>query len=178
MILLRHGESRFNLHYGATRVDPGIADPELTDTGRAQALAAVELMRARGVARLIASPYTRTLETAHIIAEALELPVLIEPLVRERTAFTCDIGTPRSILASRWPQFSFDHLEERWWNHAEEDEAALKERCARFRATFARAPDWPTIAVITHWGFIRALTSQAVANGAHLVFDPNHEPLL
>ena len=178
MILLRHGESYFNLHYSATRIDPGIADPRLTEAGRAQALAAVDLLRARGVARLIASPYTRALETAHIIAEALKLPVLIEPLVRERTAFTCDIGTPRTLLAKRWPRFSFDHLEERWWNHGEEDEAALKERCARFRAVAARAPDWPNVAVVTHWGFIRALTGHAVANGAHLVFDPTRESVL
>ncbi len=176
MILLRHGESYFNLHYGATRTDPGIADPPLTEAGRAQALAAAEPLRAGGIARLIASPYTRAIETAHIIAEALKVPLLIEPLVRERSAFTCDIGTPRSSLVRRWPQLSFDHLEERWWNYGVEDEAALKERCARFRAAAAGTPDWPTIAVISHWGFIRALTGQAVANGAHIAFDPTRDP--
>ena len=178
MILLRHGESYFNLHYGATRTDPGIADPPLTEGGRAQALAAAEVLRTRGIARLIASPYTRAIETADIIADALRLPLLIEPLVRERAAFTCDIGTPRTTLARRWPQFSFNHLEERWWNHGVEDESALKDRCLCFRSAAARLPDWPTIAVISHWGFIRALTGEALANGAHLVFDPTREPAL
>ena len=26
MILIRHGQSHFNLHFGATRIDPGIGD--------------------------------------------------------------------------------------------------------------------------------------------------------
>ena len=30
MILVRHAESEWNVHYGRTRIDPGIADPPLT----------------------------------------------------------------------------------------------------------------------------------------------------
>jgi len=40
MFLLRHGQSRFNLHFNETRVDPGIEDPELTALGNEQAAAA------------------------------------------------------------------------------------------------------------------------------------------
>jgi hypothetical protein len=36
----------------------------------------------------------------------------------------------------------------------------------------AVAPDWPHVAVITHWGVIRALTGLTVKNGEHLRFDP------
>ncbi len=172
MILVRHGQSYFNLHYGATRVDPGIPDPRLTETGRQQALAAVAPLGARRLKRLIASPYRRALETAEIIATALALPVAIEPLVRERAAFTCDIGTPASELARLWPALSFGHLAERWWGHGEESEAALAARARAFRQAMAAAPDWPEVAVITHWGFIRALTGETVTNGAHLPFDP------
>ena len=31
MILIRHGESEFNVVFNKTRVDPGIPDPALTD---------------------------------------------------------------------------------------------------------------------------------------------------
>lgn len=172
MILIRHGQSHFNLHYGQTRVDPGIPDPELTETGREQALAAAEVLRPRAVKRLIASPYTRALETAHIIADALALPITVEPLVRERAAFTCDIGTPPAELAKRWPKCAFAHLEERWWGVHEESEASVMARGLRFRALMAATPDWPAVAVVTHWGFIRALTGETVLNGAHLPFDP------
>jgi broad specificity phosphatase PhoE len=172
MILLRHGQSYFNLHYGATRIDPGIPDPELTATGRAQAEAAAELLRARPVKRILASPYTRTLQTAEIVAAALGVRIAVEPLVRERAAFVCDIGTARSELERRWPHLDFSHLEERWWHAGEESETALKERCARFCQAMTEAPDWPEVAVISHWGFIRGLTGEAIQNGAHIVFDP------
>jgi broad specificity phosphatase PhoE len=178
VILVRHGQSYFNLHFGATRVDPGIPDPELTGEGRQQARAAAEELRARPVRRLIVSPYTRTLQTAHIIAEILDLPITVEPLVRERMAFTCDIGTTPAELGRRWPRLAFDHLEERWWGHGEESETALQARCVRFRAAMAKTPDWPEVAVVTHWGFIRGLTGQTLVNGAQLAFDPTAAPAL
>ena len=36
MILLRHGQSEFNAAFNATRVDPGIPDPRLTEEGKRQ----------------------------------------------------------------------------------------------------------------------------------------------
>jgi hypothetical protein len=36
----------------------------------------------------------------------------------------------------------------------------------------ATAEDWPHVAVVSHWGFIRGLTGQAVTNGTLLQFDP------
>jgi broad specificity phosphatase PhoE len=175
VILVRHGQSYFNLHFAETRVDPGIPDPTLTEIGREQALAAVEPLKARRVTRLIASPYTRTLQTAHIIAEALGLPISVEPLVRERAAFTCDIGTPATKLAEHWPKLAFDHLEEHWWGEMEESESSLRARCVRFRSAMAITRDWAYVAVVSHWGFIRALTGQSVTNGAYLPFDPTIE---
>src|SRR3954465_9723042 len=96
MILLRHGQSEFNLHFGATRRDPGIIDPRLTELGHRQAEEAAQQLMGQGIRRIIASPYTRTLQTARPIAAALALPVTIDPIVRERYAFACDVGTQRS----------------------------------------------------------------------------------
>ena len=172
MILVRHGQSYFNLHYCTTGVDPGIEDPELTEAGREQAKAAAAILAGRAVKRLIVSPYTRTLQTAHIIADSLSLPIVIEPLVRERAAFACDIGTSPRVLAKRWRHLSFDHLEERWWGVGEEHETSFAARCRQFHAAMATTPDWHAVAVISHWGFIRGLTGHAIANGAHVEFDP------
>ena len=36
MIVMRHGESEFNVVYGRTGTDPGIRDPKLTARGRDQ----------------------------------------------------------------------------------------------------------------------------------------------
>ena len=124
MILIRHGQSEFNVAFDVTRIDPGIPDPRLTDEGRRQATAVAEALRSEAIERLIVSPYTRTLETATAIAERLSLPITIEPLVRERAFFACDIGSPRADLAITWPHYRFDHLEDCWWPDEESEAGA------------------------------------------------------
>jgi broad specificity phosphatase PhoE len=169
MILLRHAQSEFNAAFSVTRIDPGIPDPKLTEAGRAQAAAAAQALRGTGVKRLISSPYRRALETVTIIAEALSLDVTVEPLVRERAAFHCDIGTGPTGLRALFPRYCFDHLEDPWWHDhvgtgIAETEAALAERCTAFLAAAEDLPDRAEVAVVTHWGFIRAATGRPVQN--------------
>lgn len=177
MLLVRHGQSEFNAAFTLTRVDPGIPDPELTPTGRRQAEAAAAALAAHGVRRLVASPYTRTLQTASIIAGTLGLPIEIDPRVRERAAFHCDIGSAPSLLARRFPALDFAHLDDPWWHDhlaldRAETEAELGTRAASFRHDMAARADRHQVAVITHWGFVRALTGRQAQNGEVMVFDP------
>lgn len=169
MILIRHGQSEFNAVFSLTRVDPQIPDPRLTAEGRRQAAQVAESLADVGIRRLISSPYIRALETATIIAERLNVEVTIEPLVRERAAFHCDIGTARDELSRLFPAYRFDHLEHPWWHDhiatgVGETEEALIARSARFRTAMAAVSDWSQVGVVTHWGFIRALTGRPVAN--------------
>lgn len=173
MILVRHGQSHFNVHFAKTRVDPGIVDPQLTEEGERQAREAGERLVACGIRRIVASPYWRTLHTAEIIAEVLDLPVTIEPQVRERYSFVCDVGSHRSELMRRWPRFAFGDLPERWWPEMEESEDSLARRCRGFREAQVAARDWDGLLVVSHWGFIRGLTGEAVGNGVALRFDPS-----
>jgi len=172
MILLRHGQSQFNEVFAVTREDPGIEDPLLTPAGRQQAAEAGEQLGSHDLRRIVASPYTRTLHTAEIVAGALNLPVSVEPLVREHAFFTCDIGTPASELRRRWSQFDFGDLPEVWWPQLGESESEVHARCEHFRQTMTGLADWAHVLVVTHWGFIRGLTGEEVANGALLSFDP------
>ncbi len=170
MLLVRHGQSEFNAAFTLTRVDPGIPDPPLTAIGHAQAANAADQLRASGVRLLIASPYTRTLQTAQIIAEQLGLPIEIDARVRERAAFHCDIGTPRDVLAAQFPTLRFDHLDETWWHDhlgigRAETEDELETRAGSFRRSMFKRMDWRDVAVVSHWGFVRALTGQQVQNG-------------
>ncbi len=164
MILVRHAESEWNRLYSRTRIDPGIPDPPLTDTGRRQAEALAGILAPAGVRRLVASPYRRALETASIVARALDLEIAVEPLVRERCVFSCDLGSPPETLAAMWPELDFAHLPPQWWGEPAESEASLARRCMIFHAKSTHLADRHQVAVITHWGFIRALTGQEVAN--------------
>ncbi|MDQ2801916.1 MAG: histidine phosphatase family protein [Pseudomonadota bacterium] len=176
MILLRHGQSEFNLHFTATRRDPGIADARLTELGHAQAADAARRLRPERVRRIIVSPYTRALQTAAPIAESLGLPVIVNPIVRERCAFACDVGTPRTELALAWSELDFSHIDEIWWPAMPEPATAVVARAALFRAEMSALPDWSDTLVVTHWGFLMALTGQSVQNGTLLRFDPTASP--
>ncbi len=176
MILLRHGQSEFNLHFTATRTDPGIVDARMTALGHDQACAAAARLEDEPIARILVSPYTRALQTAAPLAAALRVPVIVNPIVRERAAFACDIGTPRNELAQAWPEHDFSHLDEIWWGVMPEPAAAVLDRAALFRAEMAALPDWGNTVVVTHWGFVMALTGLSIQNGEHLRFDPTAPP--
>jgi broad specificity phosphatase PhoE len=174
MILIRHGQTIFNAVFGLTRIDPGVVDPGLTLEGRRQIAAAAESLAGLPLKRVVASPYTRALETAEILTRRLKRPVEIDPLVGERGHFACDIGTRRSRLVEQWPQHRFGEFEEEWWRAGEtEDEFA--HRCRRFHEAVAALEDWPEVLVVTHWGVIRGLTGRSVSNGEWVRFDP-HAP--
>ena len=171
MYLLRHGESEFNVHFSKTRVDPGIEDPALTESGRVQAAAAADRLKGRPISRVVASPYRRALQTAEIVAGRLGLPIEIEPLVRERCWFVCDIGTPASRLRVDWPAIAFGDLPEQWWPAGGENEEELGLRCSAFREKLNAAERWDDTVFVTHWAFIRGLTGMTVPNGTLLSLD-------
>ena len=172
MILIRHGQSEFNLHFSATKVDPGIPDPKLTPLGQAQAEAAAQSLADAGITRIIASPYTRAMQTAAPFARRLGLPVAISPLVRERYHFVCDVGSPVSALREQWPEHDFDGLPETWWPAETETEAEALVRATTFLTAMSARPDHAGTLVVTHWAFIRAMTGLSLGNGEWIVIEP------
>jgi len=172
MMLIRHAQSEWNRHFSETKVDPGIPDPVLTDLGERQAKALALELKTYALSALIASPYKRTLQTAEIVAQALDLPISVNPLVRERCAFSCDIGSNPDTLRETRPHIDFSGLEDGWWGEPPESEAAVIERCAQFRIEHDDLLARDDIAIISHWGFIRAFTGEEVDNAAIVHVDP------
>jgi broad specificity phosphatase PhoE len=171
MILLRHGQSYFNLHFNQTRVDPGIEDPELTPLGVQQADAAAARLAGTAVTRIIVSPYTRALQTAQPILGVHRVPVRIMREVREQAAFACDVGSPPDVLARRFPHHDFGHLPPQWWHGGVETAAQTAERAAAFSAYMSNRDDRATTLLVSHWAFILALTGISLANGEMLEYD-------
>jgi broad specificity phosphatase PhoE len=172
MYLLRHGQSYFNLHFNATQVDPGIEDPQLTPLGARQAAAAAERLADAGLTRIIVSPYTRALQTAEPIIARHRVPVRVSAEVRERAAYACDVGTPAEHLASRFPHHDFGHLPSRWWHPGVEPIEETAARARDFRAQMIDREDHATTLVVSHWGFILALTGISAGNGELIPYDP------
>ncbi len=176
MIVLRHGQSEFNVAFTATRRDPGIEDPRLTRLGEEQAEAAAEQLATAGISRIMVSPYTRALQTAAAIARRTGLPIEVTDLVREHYNFVCDVGTPRSRLAVAWPDHDFSAIEETWWPDVGETRDSVAERALRFRRLMAGRQDEARTVVVCHWGFGLALTGRTLANGEWVEVDPRADP--
>jgi broad specificity phosphatase PhoE len=172
MLLLRHGQSYFNLHFTPTRIDPGIEDPELTELGFAQADAAAARLADVPLTRIIISPYMRALQTAQPILKSHQVPAEIMHEVRERAAFTCDVGSHPGLLAGRFPHHDFDHLPPKWWSEPVETLAATTQRADDFRAVTVRRKDAQTTLLVSHWAFILALTGTSLENGEIFEYDP------
>ncbi len=172
MFLLRHGQSYFNLHFNQSGIDPGIHDPELTPHGINQATAAATALANTGLSRIIVSPYTRALQTAEPIRVMYGLPMNIMQEVRERTAFSCDVGTSPDLLAKRFPQHNFAHLPHTWWHEGTESLEATAARASAFRSLMAARQDSATILLVSHWAFILALTGVSLENAEIMEYDP------
>ncbi len=163
-LLVRHAESEWNVHFGLHRIDPGIPDPSITAEGLRQAETLAASLDDAAIARILTSPYRRALQTAGVIAARLGLPVEVEPLVRERCAFSCDQGSHPDELAREWPHLDFSGLEPRWWGGLIESMESFAARCALFRERLAARADRHDLLIVTHWGFIRGLTGREVHN--------------
>ena len=73
-------------------------------------------------------------------------------------------STLRRVLAKLWPAIDFSELDEIWWGRRIESQASLNERVRRFASAMAATADWRRVAVVSHWGFIRASTGETLGN--------------
>jgi probable phosphoglycerate mutase len=159
---LRHGETDWN----AQGLSQGNVDIPLNPNGLAQARAAAELLRGRGIASIVASPLSRALVTAGIAAAALGLPVLIDEALRE-VRFGVQEGQPMQDWFSDW-------IDERFTPAGAEPFAELR---ARAVGAINRALDLPApVLVVAHGALFRSLRS-AMGLPAHERL-PNATPIL
>lgn len=78
IFLVRHGEAQYELAE-ERRLIGGMRDlVPLTARGRAQSELAARELASYGIRKIIASPMTRTMETAHILSSRLLVPLAVE----------------------------------------------------------------------------------------------------
>ena len=98
--LVRHGQCESNLHH----ILNGHQDSLLTALGRRQAKAAGQKLVKHKIVAIFSSPLSRTLETAKIIAELVNVPVIrLEPGLIERD-FGFLTGHPTSDIKRLSPK--------------------------------------------------------------------------
>lgn len=140
---LRHGETDWN----AQGISQGNVDIPLNPTGVAQAHAAAEKLRNRGIATIVASPLSRARVTAEFVGEALGLPVALDPDLRE-VSFGVQEGQAMSGWFADWVSGGFTPEDA-------ETFAALRRRAV---AAVNRATGQPpAVLVVSHGALFRSL---------------------
>jgi broad specificity phosphatase PhoE len=143
---LRHGETDWN----AEGRSQGNVDIPLNPTGLAQARAAGVLLRGRGIASIVASPLSRARVTAELLGEALGLPVMLDPDLRE-VGFGVQEGQTMGTWFADWVSGAFTP-------ERAESFAALRHRAVGAIGRALAHP--PVVLVVAHGALFRALRAE------------------
>ena len=160
--MLRHGQTEYN---AGSRMQ-GQLDTELSDLGRAQAVAAAQVLAKRQPLRIVYSDLQRAHDTALTLGEHSGLPVQIDTRLREThlgdwqgmTHSEVDAASPGARLAWR--------DDARWAPHGGESRIDVADRGLPLVAELvAGEPEWGRddpdrpLVLVAHGGLIAALTA-------------------
>ena len=162
LVMLRHGQTEFN---AGSRMQ-GQLDTDLSDLGRAQAVAAAEVLAKRQPLTIVSSDLRRAHETALTLSEHSGQPVRIDTRLREthlgdwqgRTHSEIDAMSPGARIAWR--------DDARWAPHGGESRIDVTDRSLPLVAELVAAePEWGAdepdrpVVLVAHGGLIAALTA-------------------
>lgn len=163
LVMLRHGQTQYNLR---SRMQ-GQLDTELTELGRAQAVAAAAALAKHQPLLIVSSDLRRAYDTAIALAERTGLPVYADERLREThlgdwqgmTHSEIDAIAPGARLA--WRE------DATWAPHGGENRVDVAARSLPLIAELVAAePDWGVadeparpVVLVAHGGLIAALTA-------------------
>jgi len=131
LYLVRHGQSEGNIGLPSP-------DPPLTELGVKQARWTAMRFRRIKLNGIYASPFLRAVQTAQIIADELDMPFYLWPLLAEHEPANVTRGMSRSEILSKFPRAIADDRigEEGWrgeefWGESEEEAYKRAERIER-----------------------------------------------
>ncbi len=166
LVLLRHGQTEFN----ADSRMQGQLDTDLTDLGRAQAVAAAEVLAKRAPVAIVSSDLRRAYDTAVALGQRCDVAVEVDTRLREThlgdwqglTHTQVDAAAPGARLA--WRE------DARWAPHGGENRVDVAERSVPLVAKLVTAVgDWGQgdtdrpVVLVAHGGLIAALTAALLA---------------
>lgn len=165
LLLVRHGESQAAVEGQAFDLVDGHGDPALSPDGQAQAAKVCARLAGEGVDAIYVSKLRRTSETAAGLAEALGLPMTVDPDLHEVFLGDWEGGAFRQKVAEGDPIAVRMITEERW------DVIPGAEPAADFAARVRRAvvriaaahPD-QRVAAFAHGGTIGQILAQATGS--------------
>jgi len=157
--MIRHGRPAST--WGDSDPDPGL-DPAGAEQARAVAGRLLALPEGERPSRVVSSPLRRCRETAQPLADALGVPVEIDPRVGE-------IPTPAALDAEARPGWLRQAFQGRWRDiQGDLDYVAWTRQVAEGVASH------PGAAVFSHFVALNAAVSVATGDEAVAAFRPDH----
>ena len=144
LLLVRHGETDWNAE-GRLQ---GQTDQPLSDFGRRQARQLAQELDGEKLEAIYSSDLTRARETAEIVGARLELPVVLDPDLREK-----DWGTWEGLTAVERDRVEFV---------GESTEAHRERILHALRRISERHPGDGRVLVVTHGGSMRRVQTAAL----------------
>ena len=163
LFLFRHGETDWNRE-GRLQ---GHTDTPLNASGLAQAEALTEKLRPHRLDAVVSSDLSRALTTARIVADALGVPLLADPGLRET-----DVGAAEGLLWADAKIRFGEGLTERWFTDGDvafpggETGIATRTRGLAALRRLAAAQPYRRIGVSTHGAMLRQLMKHALPPGS------------
>ena len=163
LFLFRHGETDWNRE-GRLQ---GHTDTPLNASGLAQAEALSEKLRPHRLDAVVSSDLSRALTTARIVADALGVPLLADPGLRET-----DVGAAEGLLWADAKIRFGEGLTERWFTDGDvafpggETGIATRTRGLAALRRLAAAQPYRRIGVSTHGAMLRQLMKHALPPGS------------
>jgi broad specificity phosphatase PhoE len=162
LVMLRHGQTNYN---AGSRMQ-GQLESELTDLGRAQAVAAAEVLAKRQPLLIVSSDLRRAYDTAVALGERTGLRVQVDTRLREThlgdwqglTHQQVDANAPGARLAWRDDATWAPHGGESRIDVADRSVPLVAELVAAEREWGMEDPDRPLV-FVAHGGLIAALTA-------------------
>lgn len=162
IVLIRHGKPDYAPVDERGFIGHGRALAPLTPEGVEQAECAADSPELKGVQLLVASPYTRALQTAAIISRKTDIPLTVEVDLRE--------WQPDMTYQCRTSEESFALHQDFWACKGEYPEGesrkweTINQIIARIDPVYRRYYDagYEKIAVVAHGGVIRRLTGKGI----------------
>jgi glucosyl-3-phosphoglycerate phosphatase len=166
LVMLRHGQTEFN----ADSRMQGQLDTDLTDLGRAQAIAAAEVLAKRQPLLIVSSDLCRAYDTAVVLGERTGLKIHVDTRLREThlgdwqgmTHTQVDDAAPGARIA--WRENA------RWSPHGGESRVDVAARSLPLVTELIEdQTDWGTggsdrpVVLVAHGGLIAALTAALLA---------------
>lgn len=161
--IVRHGNREDFQNPGWSRTAQRPFDPALSADGETQAREVGLSLQSEQVHRVFASPFLRTIQTASHIADALNLPVCLEPGIGEilPNVESTPALLPEVERKQRFPRIDEDYTALKELSYPESSEEGHERAAAAAQALTDRFPE-KNLLMVTHGapvvGIVRGLT--------------------